>query len=77
LLPQRYALLTEQFNRRQMPAVQQTLLRISRQPGFAGVREQSWALCQFARGRGYDGELPFLFHVQKLSHGHPLTVSAN
>lgn len=70
-----YALLGEQLNRRQMPAVEQSLVRISRQPGFAGVREQSWELCQFARGRGYAGELPFLFHVQKLSHGVPLRLS--
>jgi hypothetical protein len=38
------------------------------------VREQSWELCQFARQRGYAGELPFLFHLQKLSHGTPLRL---
>lgn len=70
-----YALLGEQLSRRQMPAVEDTLLRISRQPGFAGVREQSWALCQFARHHGYVGELPFLFYVQKVKHGVPLCVS--
>lgn len=71
-----YALLGEQLNRRQMSAVEQTLLRISRQPGFAGVREQSFALCQFARSRGYAGELPFLHFVQKTSHGVPLVLSS-
>lgn len=72
-----YALLAEQQNRRQVTAVAETLLRIGRQPGFSGVREQSWALCQFARGRGYAGELPFLFHVQKVSHGIPMQVSTD
>ena len=71
------ALLTEQLNRRQVSAVAQTLLRISRQPGFSGVREQSWALYQLARSHGYAGELPFLFYLQKLSHGFPLRVSGD
>lgn len=71
-----YALLGEQLKRRQMNAVTQTLLRVSHQPGFSGVREQSWALCQFARGHGYAGALPFLFHVQKVSHGVPLSISS-
>lgn len=70
-----YALLTAQLRRRQMSAVAQTLARISRQPGFSGVRQQSWDLCQFAFREGYAKPLPFLFHVQKLSHGRPLRVS--
>lgn len=72
-----YAVLSDQLNHRQMSAVEQTLLRISRQPGFAGMREQSWALCQFAHHHGYAGEQPFLFYVQKVSHGVPLRVSVN
>ncbi len=70
-----YALLAAQLNRRQKTGVAETLLRISRQPGFAGVREQSWALCQFARCRGHAGELPFLYFVQKLGHGVPLWLT--
>ena len=70
-----HALLAEQLNRRQKEAVAQTLLRISRQPGFAGVREQSWALCQWARSRGYAGELPFLYFMQKVGHGEPLRLN--
>ena len=64
-----YAMLATQLNQRHGSAAEQTLLRLCRQPGFAGVRQQSWGLCQFARSRGYGGRIPFLFHVQKVSHG--------
>ena len=70
-----HALLASQLNRRQMTGVAETLLRVSRQPGFSGVREQSWALCQFARSRGYAGELPFLYFMQKVGHGEPLWLT--
>lgn len=69
-----YALLTEQMNRRQAAAVAATLARIARQPGFAGVRQQGWALCQFARSRGFTGELPHLHFQQKIGHGDPLPL---
>ena len=72
-----YAMLSMQINQRQESAVAHTLARISRQPGFSGVRGQSWSLCQFARQRGYVGALPFLYFVQKLSHGVPLCVSSD
>ena len=64
-----YALLGHQLAARQTAAVAHTLLRISRQPGFSGVRQQSKELMQFSRHRGYTGELPFLFYVQKMKHG--------
>lgn len=64
-----YALLGEQLRRHHDAAVAETLLRISRQPGFAGVREQSAELCRYARANGYPGEPPFLFHVQKVGQG--------
>lgn len=69
-----YALLGEQLKRRHMSRVAESLQRIARQPGFAGVREQSKTLCQFARQKGYEGELPFLFFIQKLSHGERLVL---
>lgn len=69
-----YALLGDQLAARRMGALAETLQLISRQPGFSGVREQSWALCQFVRQRGYTGELPFLFHMQKIGHGVPLRL---
>ncbi|WP_211227632.1 hypothetical protein [Chitinibacter tainanensis] len=56
-------------------AVADALTRIANQPGFHGVREQSWSLCQFARRNGYPGELPFLFYLQKVSHGDKLLLT--
>jgi|GEM_PF-974408 len=69
-----YALLGDQLAHRKQSAVAETLRLIARQPGFAGVRSQSWELIQFARGRGYSGEAPFLFHMQKICHGIPLRL---
>lgn len=69
-----YALLEDQLKRRQYAAVSDTLNRIARQPGFAGVREQSWALCELARQRGYPGTLPHLYYLQKLPHGQRLIL---
>jgi len=63
-----YALIATQTSQRQYRAVSESLERIARQPGFHGVREQSWRLCQEALRRGYPGDLPYLFHVQKISH---------
>ena len=69
-----YALLASQLNAHHTNAVAQTLQRISRQPGFSGVRKQSWALCQFARRRGYAGELPYLCFVEKVGQGERLVL---
>lgn len=71
-----YAVLTELLIRRRPDDVASTLARIARQPGFAGVREQSWRLCEFARQRGYEGELPHLFYLEKIPHGIPLSIGA-
>jgi hypothetical protein len=70
-----YALLGSQLASRKADAVANTLRLLSRQPGFSGVRQQSWALMQFARSRGYTGEVPFLFHLQKLASGVPMRLS--
>lgn len=69
-----HRLLGEQLGRRHYSAVADTLERVARQPGFAGVRAQSWQLCEFARQRGYEGPLPHLFYVQKVSHGERVVV---
>jgi len=69
-----YALLGDQLAHRKHAAVAETLRLIAQQPGFAGVRSQSWELIQFARRRGYSGEVPFLFHMQKICHGIPLRL---
>ncbi len=69
-----HALLAEQLNRHHHGAVAETLQRIARQPGFHGVREQSWGLFQEALRRGYSGQLPMLFYVQKTNHGTRLML---
>lgn len=61
-----HALLGEPLKRHDIGAVADILAAIARQPGFHGVREQSWALCQFARQHGFREELPFLFYVHKV-----------
>lgn len=70
-----HALLALQANLRHYAAVSDTLERIARQPGFHGVRAQSWALGQEAQRRGYPGQLPKLFYLQKVSHGEPLALT--
>lgn len=69
------ALLASQAGQRHYSALTETLERIARQPGFHGVRTQSWALFQEARRRGYVGPLPQLFYLQKVSHGERLSLS--
>lgn len=70
-----YALIASQANLKHYAALGETLERIARQPGFHGVRTQSWSLLQEARRRGFEGELPYLFFVQKVSHGDRLELS--
>ncbi|AVG43689.1 hypothetical protein MC81_20340 [Achromobacter insolitus] len=69
-----YTLLDEQLRRRRWREVEATLARVASQPGFYGVRGQSWRLCQEARARGYPGDLPFLFYMQKIGHGEHIPV---
>ena len=68
-MAEHYAFLAEKMNRRHQGEVKDALQRIANQPGFAGVREQSWALCQFAFSKGYSEPLPHIFFLQKVSHG--------
>jgi hypothetical protein len=70
-----HALVAHQANVKHLKALEETLVRIARQPGFSGVRVQSWALCQEARRRGYSGPLPHLFFLQKVSHGDRLALA--
>lgn len=71
-----YALIAYQAHQRHYGALAETLERITRQPGFHGVRAQSWVLCQEARRRGYPGALPKLFYLQKVSHGERLVLTS-
>lgn len=69
-----FGLLVEQCNRRDWRNVEKTLERAAKQPGFHGVREQTWQLCQEAKRRGYNGHLPMLFYMQKHSHGERMKL---
>ena len=73
-MAEHYAMLKEHLNKHHFGVVAEHLLRIANQPGFHGVREQSWALCQYARQHGYGGDLPHLFYVQKVRHGDCLLL---
>jgi len=70
-----FTLLDQLSKRRQWSAVSEMLQRIARQPGFHGVREQSKRLADDARKRGYPGESPTLFYVQKVGHGERLDLA--
>jgi len=74
-MQEHFALLNQLSNNRHWSAVEQMLQRIARQPGFHGVREQSKRIVDEARRRGYVGEVPMLFYVQKVSHGPRLELS--
>ena len=67
-----FGLLVERCSRRDWKGVREVLEIAAHQPGFHGVREQTWQLCQEARKRGYEGPLPTLFYMAKTSHGKPL-----
>lgn len=71
-----YSMLNEHLRKHHHNAVRALLERVAHQPGFHGVREQSWALCQHARSLGHAEELPHLFFVQKVSHGERLALAA-
>lgn len=71
-MAEHYTLLDASLAKHHHDAVGAHLTRIANQPGFHGIREQSWALCHYARRHGYKGDLPHLFYVQKISHGERL-----
>lgn len=63
-----YAHLDYLMGVRHESAVAEALVRLANQPGFAGVRDQGKELIQHVRGKGYRGEVPKLFYIQKISH---------
>lgn len=69
-----YALMAELAGKRHWNSVNEMLQRLAHQAGFHGVRTQTWDLCQEARRRGYQGELPHLFYMQKMTHGNRLVL---
>lgn len=70
-----YSMLRMALAKQHQRGVAEALQRIANQPGFHGVRQQSWELCQYARQHGYGGDLPQLFFVQKVSHGESLRLA--
>ena len=70
-----YALLSEHLKRRHYAAAKAFMEVLAHQPGFHGVREQSWQLFEYARGMGFPGQYPHLFYLQKVSHGEKLHLS--
>lgn len=64
-----FALYDHHANRHQTQQLHDLLVRAAHQPGFHGVRSQTRSLIEHALRRGYVGEVPPLFFVQKLSHG--------
>nr|WP_294866566.1 hypothetical protein [uncultured Pseudogulbenkiania sp.] len=73
-MAEHFLILREHGKRRQFNAMAALLQRLANQPGFHGVREQTWELCREARRVGYSEDLPHLFFVQKLSHGDRLRL---
>jgi hypothetical protein len=73
-MSEHYALLDVALAKHHQSVVADALVRIANQPGFHGVREQSWALCQHARKNGYADDLPHLFYLQKIPHGEKLLL---
>jgi hypothetical protein len=76
-MAEHYVLLDALVKQRQQSGISAWLERLANQPGFHGVRTQTWSLCQEVRRRGYEGELPYIYYVQKLSHGEPLTLNTD
>jgi len=68
-MTEHYLMLGDMLARRRQDQVCDPLARIANQPGFHGVREQSWSLCQYARQHGYTGDLPFVHFLRKVGHG--------
>jgi len=69
-----YNELTALLQHRHQTAILELVERLARQPGFHGVRAQSWKLFQEARKRGYQGPFPKLFYMRKTCHGERLPL---
>jgi hypothetical protein len=70
-----YAVLRRSISLHRMDEVQALLARLSNQPGFHGVREQSKALFHEARKMGFKAEMPYLYFMSKISHGRRVPIS--
>lgn len=73
-MAEHHALLAELMAKHHTGALADLLQRLANQPGFHGVREQTWALFQEARRRGYSADMPHIFYQQKISHGDRILI---
>lgn len=69
-----YTELDAALRRGRFDLVREILGRAARQPGFHGVREQTWQLGQHAIHGGYGGEPPRILFLRKVSHGERVRV---
>lgn len=74
-MTEHYITLQNYAGRRNEQAMSEFLERLSHQPGFHGVRGQTWALFQAARRFGHTGELPVVYYTQKVSHGERVLLT--
>lgn len=71
------ALVRDQAQKHHMGAVRDTLQRAANQPGFQGVREQTFTLIELARSLGFTGEAPHVYYMQKMTHGEKYELNSN
>lgn len=70
-----HSLLSELCHKRNWRDVARLLKRITAEPGFAGIREQTKALQRAAVQLGYRGTLPRVYYLHKVSHGERLALT--
>ena len=73
-MKEHFIMITELWRKRHTQALKAYLQMLANQPGFHGVREQSGRVFTELRRKGYREKLPFLFYVQKISHGERLIL---
>lgn len=73
-MAQHHGMLRHLCGTQKWDAVGQFLASVARQPGFHGVRKQTYELCLAAKQKGYTGEWPPLYAMRKVSHGEPLIL---
>ncbi|HRO51642.1 MAG TPA: hypothetical protein PK043_00640 [Alicycliphilus sp.] len=75
-MAEHHAVIAELSNKRLTEQLASYLQSIANQPGFHGVRAQTWSLCQEALRRGCPRErLPYVYFLSKVSHGERLELA--
>jgi len=70
-----HAMLRHLCGAQRWDSVGQYLASVARQPGFHGVRGQTFELCLAAKRAGYAEDWPPLYTMRKVPHGEPLVLS--